>query len=107
MEKFNATLEARNLKPSSISTYNSNLKKLMKDLKVDFTGAETIHQNTTKILTLLDTKKLSVKKNYLAVILIILSPLKKFPTPQNKDLYNFFNNMMKELYGKYIKNLQE
>ena len=107
MEKFNETLEARNLKPSSISTYNSNLKKLMKDLKVDFTGAETIHQNTTKILTLLDTKKLSVKKNYLAVILIILSPLKKYPTPQNKDLYNFFNNMMKELNGKYLKNLQE
>jgi len=107
MEKFNETLVARNLKPSSISTYNSNLKKLIKDLGVEFTGAETIHQNTTKILTLLDTKKLSVKKNYLAVILIILSPLKKFPTAENKELYHFFNNMMKYLNGKYAKNLQD
>jgi len=107
MEQFNNTLKSRGLKPSSIKTYNSNLTKLIKDVGFDFTGADSIKSNLDKILELIETKKTSVKKNYLAVLLVILSPKKKFPLPQYKKEYELLNTMIIKLNNDYSKTLKD
>ena len=107
MEQFNNTLTSRGLKESSIKTYNSNLNKLIKDVGFNFTGADSIKSNLDKILELIETKKTSVKKNYLAVLLVILSPKKKFPLPEYKKEYELLNTMIIKLNNDYSKTLQD
>ena len=107
MEQFNNTLTSRGLKPSSIKTYNSNLNKLIKDVGFTFTGPDSIKSNLDKILELIETKKTSVKKNYLAVLLVILSPNKKFPLPEYKKEYDLLNTMIINLNNEYSKTLKD
>ena len=105
MEAFAKILTDRGLKESSIKTYKTNLKKLLADLNVSYDGANFIKKNKKKVLDLLETKSKSVKKNYLSVMLVILSPVRKNPPPANKAIYDEFNKLLLGLNEKYAEQL--
>ena len=105
MEGFTKILNDRGLKQSSIKTYTTNLKKLLADLGVAYDGGDFIKKNKAKILALLENKGKSVRKNYLSVMLIILSPVRRQPPPQNKAIYDELNGLLLGLNEKYSEQL--
>ena len=105
MDEFVKILNERGLKESTIKTYKTNLKKLLADLGVNYDGANFIKKNKAKVLALLETKSKSVRKNYLSVMLVILSPIRKNPPPPNKAIYEEFNKLLLGLNEKYNEQL--
>jgi len=105
MDEFVKILNERGLKESTIKTYKTNLKKLLADLGVNYDGANFIKKNKAKVLALLETKSKSVRKNYLSVMLVILSPIRKNPPPANKAIYEEFNKLLLGLNEKYNEQL--
>ena len=105
MDESVKILNERGLKESTIKTYKTNLKKLLADLGVNYDGANFIKKNKAKVLALLETKSKSVRKNYLSVMLVILSPIRKNPPPANKAIYEEFNKLLLGLNEKYNEQL--
>ena len=105
MDGFVKILNDRGLKESSIKTYTTNLKKLLADLGMNYDGDNFIKKNKANILALLETKGKSVRKNYLSVMLIILSPVRRQPPPENKAIYDELNGLLLGLNEKYNEQL--
>lgn len=95
--------EKRGVRDSTIKVYKRYLGKLAKEITgEEFKNADFLLKNKKKIYDFLKDKSESVKKNYLASILVAMSPNeKRAPQEKFKEVYNFFKNNLLDEHNKY------
>lgn len=93
--------ENRRISDTSISIYRKNLEKLSRDITgSSYSGSSFLKKDYKKIIKLLEEKSLSTRKNYLAVILVALSP-------KGRGKYAKGNEKTAANYTAYLKTLHE
>jgi len=100
--------ENRGVKDSTLKIYKRYLNKLSNAInKKDFENINFYLTKKKEILEFLKDKSESTKKNYIASILVSISPKEKRNPPEKyKEVYNLFKNTLLSEHNKYNQRIE-
>lgn len=99
--------ENRDIRPSTVNIYKSNLNKLAKALTDDEFKSVNFLTDVDKVLDYLKDKSNSVKRKFISTILIALSPKKKNdPIDKYEDAYNKYKNILNNENTEYLDKIK-
>ena len=103
MELFRETVEKhRQVKPSTLKLYETNIKKICKEISVEYLGPH-IFCDKEKIKNVINKFNVHKRRLYYSTILIALSPKgKNMPLNKYKNLYMFYNKLLQEANDEYM-----
>lgn len=103
METFRQTVEKhRQVKPSTLKLYETNIKKICQEISVEYPGPH-IFKKKKKIKNIIDKFKVHKRRLYYSTVLIALSPKgKNMPLKKFKKLYTYYNNLLQEANNEYM-----
>jgi len=110
MESLVKTLkEHRKVRDTTINVYKRHLNKLSnKFLNKDYEGKDFLKSKKKEIMKFLKEQTSSTRKNYLASILVALSPKsRKEPEKKYKDVYDDYSNTLLDEHSKYTEQLKD
>ena len=94
--------EHRNVRDITLNTYIRHLNKL--SIKIEghsFKNNNFLISKKKQILEYINTLSESVSKNYLASILVAISPERKNPPKKYRSVYEEYNDLLKTQHQKY------
>ncbi len=110
MEKLKEVLtEHRNVRPSTIKIYERHLNKLSNKINnSDYKSNDFLKTKKKEITKFLNEQTSSTRKNYLASILVALSPkARKEPEQKFKSTYEDYSNTLLDEHSKYTNSLKD
>ena len=109
MDNLISKISKRGVRSSTINLYERHLKKLSKALTgKEFENMDFVNSKTKELLEFLNKQSSSVKKNYIASILVGLSPdTKKSPPEKYQKVYNKLSEILVEEHSNYINGKRE
>lgn len=98
----NLIMKGRNLKESSMRSYNSHFTKIAKMIGVKYVSAKKVDENINKILQEIASMTISQKTALYSTLLIIFSPKGKHqPMKKYKVIYQKINELLKHNNNQY------
>lgn len=99
--------EHRKVRDTTIETYQRHLNRLSLEIcKAPFSNINFIMTDTDLVIEFLESQSISVRKNFLSAILVVLSPEeRKKPAPEYKEVYDCFSKMLKKDHVKYTEQI--
>ncbi len=110
MDTLEKTLkEHRNVRDSTVKIYKRHLNKLANAITgSDYKSNDFLKSKKKEIKSFLNKQTSSTKKNYIASILVALSPkARKEPAKKYKDVYEEYSNNLLDEHSKYTESLKD
>lgn len=110
MDKLLETIKNnRSVRDTTLKLYKTNLNKLSNEITdEDFKNTDFLVKKSDKVLEFLESKSNSVKKKFLASIMIALSPkMKNEPEDKDKDAYLKYKNLLNKENGIYLDSVRD
>ncbi len=101
--------EHRNVRESTIKVYTRHLEKLSKKINdTEYKSAEFLKSKKKEIMKFLNEQSSSTRKNYLASVLVALSPKeRRNPDKKYKSVYEEYSNTLLDEHSKYTEKLKD
>jgi len=93
----------RQLKDSTIKSYEAKAKKIAEFLEVNILIPKVVKKRESDLLTWLSTQSHHEKKLLINILLLVLSPQKNNPVKNYKRIYQRFNKLLKDTHDIYLE----
>ena len=108
MEALKENIEKnRNIGENTLNVYMKNINKLSKDMTgKEFENIDFL-LNTKKVIDFLNKKTPSTRKNYIATILVVISPKRNEPPKKTEEAYRKYRAYLTTEHSNYNEQIAE